>query len=151
MSSRLTHWGRDKMDAISQTTCSSAFFIENVWIPIEISLKFVPKRSNNNNPAFVQIMAWCRPGDKPLSEPMMIILLTHTCVTRPQWVNTCWQSPLKLFPPMLNCRELPFISTTVIPYHSISIHELQRRCPSYVWPGSPYVTKSVKHNREYPC
>ena len=26
-------------------------------------------------------MAWRRPGDKPLSEPMMIILLTHICVT----------------------------------------------------------------------
>ena len=31
-------------------------------------------------------MAWRRPGDKPLSEPM-IILLMHICVTRPQWVN----------------------------------------------------------------
>ena len=28
-----------------------------------------------------------RPGDKPLSEPMMVSLLTHICVTRPQWVN----------------------------------------------------------------
>ena len=36
----------------------------------------------------VQIMAWCRPGDKPLSEPMMIILLTHIYVTRPPWVNS---------------------------------------------------------------
>ena len=25
--------------------------------------------------------------DKPLSEPMMVSLLTHICVTRPQWVN----------------------------------------------------------------
>ena len=32
-------------------------------------------------------MAWRRPGDKPLSEPMMASLLTHICVTRPQWVN----------------------------------------------------------------
>ena len=31
-------------------------------------------------------MAWRRPGDKPLSEPMMVRLLTHICVTRPQWV-----------------------------------------------------------------
>ena len=38
-------------------------------------------------PALVQIMAWRRSGDKPLSEPMMISLLTHICVTRPQWVN----------------------------------------------------------------
>ena len=36
----------------------------------------------------VVIMAWRRPGDKPLSEPMMVNLLTHICVTRPQWVNT---------------------------------------------------------------
>ena len=30
-----------------------------------------------NIPAFVQIMVWRRPGVKPLSEPMMIILLTY--------------------------------------------------------------------------
>ena len=32
-------------------------------------------------------MAWHQPGDKPLPEPMMVSLLTHICVTRPQWVN----------------------------------------------------------------
>ena len=32
-------------------------------------------------------MAWCRSGDKPLSQPMMGSLLTHICVTRPQWFN----------------------------------------------------------------
>ena len=32
-------------------------------------------------------MAWRRPGDKSLSELMMVSLLTHICVTRPQWVN----------------------------------------------------------------
>ena len=63
------------------------FLNENVWISIEVSLKFVPKGPINNIPALVQIMAWRRPGDKPLSEPMMISLLTHICVTRPQWVN----------------------------------------------------------------
>ena len=26
-------------------------------------------------------------ADKPLSEPMMVSLLTHICVTRPQWAN----------------------------------------------------------------
>ena len=51
------------------------------------SLKFVPKGPINKIPALVQIMAWRRPGDKPLSEPMMVRLLTHICVTRPQWVN----------------------------------------------------------------
>ena len=63
------------------------FLNENVLISIKISLKFVPKGQLNNIPALVQTMAWRRPGDKPLSEPMMVILLTHICVTRPQWVN----------------------------------------------------------------
>ena len=63
---------------------------ENVWIPIKISLKFVPKGPMKNTPALIQIMTWRRSGDKPLSEPMMISLLTHICVTRPQWVNTAF-------------------------------------------------------------
>ena len=50
---------------------------ENVWILIKISLKFVPGGSINNNPTLFQIMAWRRPGDKPLSETMMVRLLTH--------------------------------------------------------------------------
>ena len=62
-------------------------FNENVWISIKILLKFVPKSPINNIPALVQIMAWRRPGDKPLSVPMMVSLPTHICVTRPQWVN----------------------------------------------------------------
>ena len=69
------------------------FVNENVLIWIQISLKFVRKGPINNMPSLVQIMAWRRPGDKPLSEPMMIILLTHICVTRPQWVkrnNPCY-------------------------------------------------------------
>ena len=63
------------------------FLNENIWIPIEISLKFVPKGSINNIPALVQMMAWRRPGDKPLSELMMVNLPTLICVTRPQWVD----------------------------------------------------------------
>ena len=60
---------------------------ENGWISPRISLKFVPKVRINNIPALVQIMAWRRPGDKPLSGPMMVSLLTHICVARPQWVK----------------------------------------------------------------
>ena len=63
------------------------FFNEIIWISIEISLKFVPSGPINNIPASVQIMAWRWPGDKLLSEPMMISLLTHICITQPQWVN----------------------------------------------------------------
>ena len=35
----------------------------------------------NNIPSLVQIMAWCRPGDKPLSEPMMAYF-TDACMCR---------------------------------------------------------------------
>ena len=63
------------------------FLKENVWIPTKISLKFVLKGPINNIPALAQIMAWRRPGDKPLSEPMMVSLLKHIRVTRPQWFN----------------------------------------------------------------
>ena len=66
---------------------NSIFLNENVWTPIKISLKFVPKGLINNIPALVQIMAWRRPGDKPLSEPVAVNLPTHICVTRPQWVK----------------------------------------------------------------
>ena len=59
----------------------------NLWIPLTISLTFVPKVRINNIPVLVQILAWCRPGGKPLSVPMMVNLLTHVCVTRPQWVK----------------------------------------------------------------
>ena len=65
------------------------FLNENVWIAIKTWLNFVPKGPINNIPALVQIMAWCRPGDKPLSEPMVVRLPTHICITRNQWVN-CW-------------------------------------------------------------
>ena len=45
----------------------------------EFRLRFywnvVAKVRMNIIPALVQIMAWRRPGDKPLSEPMMVDLL----------------------------------------------------------------------------
>ena len=63
------------------------FLNENIWISIKISLKFVPEGSINNIPALVHIMAGRRPGAKPLSEPMMVSLLTHICITHPQWVK----------------------------------------------------------------
>ena len=71
-------------------TFKRIFLNENVWISIKISLKFVFKGPINYIPALVQIMAWRRPGDKPLSEPMMVTLPTHICVTRPQWLNMVW-------------------------------------------------------------
>ena len=46
-------------------------FMENVSIPIIISLTFVPDGPIINIPALVPIMAWRLSGAKPLSEPMM--------------------------------------------------------------------------------
>ena len=67
---------------------------DDIGISIKISLNFVPRGSINNIPALVQIMAWRRPGDKPLSEPIMVSLLTHICVTRLQWVKwPDWTKP----------------------------------------------------------
>ena len=67
------------MAAISQMTLSNVIFVnKNARISSKISLNFVPK-----GPALVQIMAWRRPGNKRLSEPIFISLPTHICVTRP--------------------------------------------------------------------
>ena len=81
----LTHWGRDEMATNFLTTISKAFS----WMKIcKFRLGFhwilFPTK---NIPALVQIMAWCRPGGKPLSEPMVVSLLTHICGTRPQCVK----------------------------------------------------------------
>ena len=68
------------------------FLNENVWISIKNSLKFVPKGPIKNIPTLVQITAWRRPGDNPLSEPMLVFVPTHICVTRPQWVKVLFPS-----------------------------------------------------------
>ena len=57
-------------------------------------------------------MAWCRPGDKPLYEPMVIIILTHTCVTRPQWVK----SRMKMALLQLHLRDQKLYSYYGAPY-----------------------------------
>ena len=78
----LTHWGRDKMADISQTAFSNAFPWMKICEQIIHWSLFLRVKLTIS-----QIMAWRRPGDKPLSEPMLVILLTHMCVTRPQWVK----------------------------------------------------------------
>ena len=45
---------------------------------------------NSIGSSMVQIMAWRPPGNKPLSEPMMVRLPMHVCVSRPQWVKLGW-------------------------------------------------------------
>ena len=64
---------------------------ENVWISIEMSLKFVPKGAISNIPALVQKMAWRR---QTIIWTQMTISLTDICATRPQWVNCSYLRPL---------------------------------------------------------
>ena len=73
-----THSGWYIMATISQTTFTmyeSCFIF--YWNKVRINIF----------PALVQIMAWNWSGDKPLSEAMVVDLLTPICVTRPQLVN----------------------------------------------------------------
>ena len=61
------------------------FVNENVWILIKTSLKFASRGSQYSN--ISSDNAWCQPGNKPLSEPMMVSLLMHVCVTQRKWVK----------------------------------------------------------------
>ena len=70
-----TYWDRDKIAAISQTTFSNVFsWMKMFEFWLKISLKFLPKGPIDKMAALVQIMAWRRTGDKPLSEPMMVYI-----------------------------------------------------------------------------
>ena len=83
----LTHWGRDKWPPF-QRRHFQMDFLEWKCINFDyIFTEIVPRVPINNFPALVQTMAWRRPAGKPLPEPMMVNLLTHICVTRPQWVK----------------------------------------------------------------
>ena len=87
----LTPWGRDKMATIFQMTFPKAFS----WTKMsEFRLRFnwnlFPRLHLTIIPALIQTTAWRLSGDKPLSGPMMVNLLTHLCVTRSQWVNSLY-------------------------------------------------------------
>ena len=86
--------GRDKM-AASSRRYFQIHFVE--WKFMNFG-KFDPKGPINNIPALVQMMAWCRSGDKPLSEPTLVNLLAvgATRVTRPQWCKEFYISYLRV-------------------------------------------------------
>ena len=98
------------------------FLSENMGIFINIWLKFVPKGPIYNISALVQIMAWHRPGDEPLSEPLMVSLLIHICVTQPQWVKkksgpASDETFIKITFPLRwnnNCNTAPVVVTIIL-------------------------------------
>ena len=90
----LTHWGRDKMDAISQTTSSSAFswmkmfefrlkFQWNLFLGVQLTI-------------FQHWFRWwlgsVQATNHYLNQRWLVSLTTHICVTRPQRVNSLWPS-----------------------------------------------------------
>ena len=121
------------------------FFNENVLIPITFSLKFVPKGPINNIPALVQIMAWRRLGDKPLSEPMMVSLLTHICVTRPQWVILCGSIKNNIFHGVPTQNGLKQCNTIHLLINSVRMYKKGLLIDKTFWLASLYETILFNH------
>ena len=68
----LIHRNRDKNNHnLADDILSRIFVNQNVWISIKMSLKFVLNGPVANMPAYVQIVALCQTGDKPISGPMV--------------------------------------------------------------------------------
>ena len=102
---RLPHWGRDKNDRHFPDDFFKCIFFG--WKYLNFYLDFTEvccqgSNSINNIPALVQIMAWCRPSDKPLSEPMTVSSLTHIYITRP-WLKLKLNWNRELSWCLLNC------------------------------------------------
>ena len=117
-------------------------FLNKKWIWSKISLKFVPKGLIINIPALVQTMAWCCPGDKPLSEPMVVRLPMHICVTRPQWVKVYM---------LLECSTSYIVSISQMDcIFSIASHILCRFKinPIYDWYGMKLIGYNTMMNTE---
>ena len=128
--SRLTLRPRQNGRLFANDAFKRIFLNENNIISIQISQKFVPKGLINNIPALVLIMAWSRPGDKPLSESMMVRSLTDICVTRPQWVNILHRTPK-------SCR---WLVITRLNWQQVTMH-LCHLCPTncYKWIKLPWM------------
>ena len=137
------------MDAIRRRHLQ-VHFLEWKWFnPIKISMKFVPRGPINNIPALVQIMAWRRPGGKPLSEPILVRLPTHICVTRPQWVNMLSAAILrcKLAVWGRNHMTITVESMSYLRIIQVIVNERFRWRYSSSWtPGAMHATWSDKQN-----
>ena len=127
---------RSKWPPFWEKTFSNDLLEWNDRNAIQICLKLVPSGPVNNIEALIRIMAWRRPGDKPLSKPMMVSLPTHICVTWPQWVNRFVQVAL--------CRyRIGFHSFSNLMLHRYAIPKwlMGYTAFCYIWPLK-YITKS---------
>ena len=84
----LTHLLLDKMVAILVDGIFKCIFLDgNGWIPIQISLKFVPKRSVNNSQPLVHAMASTEQATSHYLNQWLLSLLTHICGTSGRWTR----------------------------------------------------------------
>ena len=93
----ITHWSRDKVTVIWQTTCSNLICSsENCCILFRISLKFVPYGpGNNKNQNWIRLWLGVEQATSQYLSQRWSCWLTHICVTRPWWVVMfphCWGS-----------------------------------------------------------
>ena len=111
------------------------FLNEDAWISIKISLKFVPLVRINYILLLVQKMAWRRPGDKSLSEPMMVRLLVHIYVTQPQWVTIpgLFISAFYTYRQVSNIRRT-LVSNKIVDHSDVVFWSIAcRRCSNYIF------------------
>ena len=91
------------------------FWNENIFILIKIKPKLIPNGPINNILTIFQIMARHSPGDMPLSESMMIILLMHICVTQPHWVKPDDQVLISLWMKIVPVNKTNLLQSKVLP------------------------------------
>ena len=139
---------RQNRRQFADDTYKCIFLNENVWIPIRISLKFVPKGPINNMPALVQIMAWRRSGDKPLSGPMWLdyrriyasIGLNELILKTYMYINQLWTLITKIL--YMIFMYLTYYAYTVYNIHVYTLDLATLLLISYRWTCLNFVTCS---------
>ena len=105
---RAANWGRGKMAGTFEITFSNAFAWKKIFeFRIQFDCCFFPRGPDHNGIAMVQIMAWRRTGDKPLSEPMMAQVGGDTCKCHSASRNFITQSCFR------NCLSPPHIRMVI--------------------------------------
>ena len=126
----LTHWGQEKFH-FTDNIFKCIFFNEIIQILLKISLKLVPKIWINNISALIQIMAWHWPGDKRLSEPVMVNLQMRICITSHQWVKQHQEVISQKVKPILSVCKFAQLRKAIIFDHICSLGKLTKMFLSF--------------------
>ena len=119
----------------------------------------IPKDLLNNILTWVQVMAWHRPEDKSLFEPIMISLLMDICVIRPQIVKYNYSMPSQeLFLFDIRSSENPLLMSPISPISSkLCLNKIiyNKMCNlrSQITSLTYYISiyDHIKGNSEYPA